>query len=97
MTFQLYADFMLVAKKYATNQTVEDGEDIVSNLKKIVGRMTSVHYNTLKYLMRHLRRISHNFAVNNMPPNNLGIIFGPTLLRRKYVDYFILKFESYIC
>ena len=86
MTFQLYSDFIIVAKKYASNQTVDDGEDIVSNLKKIVVRMPLVHYNTLKYLMRHLRRISHNCAVNNMPPSNLGIIFGPTLLRREYVS-----------
>lgn len=48
--------------------------------------MPPVHFNTLKYLMRHLRRISRNCAANNMPSSNLGIIFGPTLLRQKY-DY----------
>ncbi|KAI2799313.1 Rho GTPase-activating protein 29, partial [Blomia tropicalis] len=84
MTFQLYPEFIKVAKKYASNHTVEKGDDIVGSLKKVVGRMPPVHYNTLKYLMRHLRRISHNCAVNNMPPSNLGIIFGPTLLRQKY-------------
>lgn len=29
----------------------------------------------------HLRRVSENFEENKMSPGNLGIIFGPTLLR----------------
>lgn len=83
MTFQLYPEFIKVARKFSTNHTVEESEDIVSHLKKIVSKLPQIHYNTLKYLMRHLRQISHNCAVNNMPPSNLGIVFGPTLLKKK--------------
>lgn len=60
-----------------------EAEEIVAAFKRLVGRMAPAHYYTLRYLMRHLRRIARNSAVNNMPASNLGIIFGQTLLRRK--------------
>jgi hypothetical protein len=31
--------------------------------------------------MQHLQRVAHDADTNNMPPSNLGIVFGPTLLR----------------
>lgn len=31
--------------------------------------------------MQHLERVAHDSDINNMPPSNLGIVFGPTLLR----------------
>uniref|UniRef100_A0A8C8WWH6 Rho GTPase activating protein 45 n=1 Tax=Panthera leo TaxID=9689 RepID=A0A8C8WWH6_PANLE len=36
---------------------------------------------TLRYLLRHLRRIVEVEQDNKMTPGNLGIVFGPTLLR----------------
>ncbi|KAM9686398.1 rho GTPase-activating protein 45 isoform 3-T3 [Trichechus inunguis] len=36
---------------------------------------------TLQYLLRHLRRIVQVEQDNKMTPGNLGIVFGPTLLR----------------
>uniref|UniRef100_A0A8D0QLP4 Rho GTPase activating protein 45 n=1 Tax=Sus scrofa TaxID=9823 RepID=A0A8D0QLP4_PIG len=36
---------------------------------------------TLQYLVRHLRRIVEVEQDNKMTPGNLGIVFGPTLLR----------------
>ncbi|CDQ99471.1 unnamed protein product [Oncorhynchus mykiss] len=32
-------------------------------------------------MMRHLHRVSENYEENKMSPSNLGIVFGPTLLR----------------
>lgn len=60
-----------------------EAEEIIGAFKRLLGRMAPAHYYTLRYLMRHLRRIARNAAVNNMPASNLGIIFGQTLLRRK--------------
>ena len=37
---------------------------------------------------------SANVKKNCMPASNLGIVFGPTLLRRRYVFYF-MKYALY--
>lgn len=48
-------------------------------LKKLVEKLPINYYRTLMVLMRHLKKVSD--ADNNMSPSNLGIVFGPTLLR----------------
>uniref|UniRef100_A0A3B3D3Y7 Chimerin 1 n=1 Tax=Oryzias melastigma TaxID=30732 RepID=A0A3B3D3Y7_ORYME len=39
------------------------------------------HRETLKYLMAHLKRVTQNEKFNLMSAENLGIVFGPTLMR----------------
>ncbi|XP_063085271.1 rho GTPase-activating protein 45 isoform X3 [Cavia porcellus] len=41
---------------------------------------------TLQYLLRHLRRVVEVEQDNKMTPGNLGIVFGPTLLRPRPTD-----------
>lgn len=48
-------------------------------LKKLVEKLPKNYYHSLTVLMRHLKKVSD--ADNNMSPSNLGIVFGPTLLR----------------
>lgn len=43
--------------------------------------MPAHSYETLKHLMRHLCRVSHNCHLNLMEPKNLAIIFGPSVVR----------------
>lgn len=39
------------------------------------------YYCTVKVIIKHLKRVSNQDEINNMSPSNLGIVFGPTLLR----------------
>lgn len=39
------------------------------------------HYETLKYLLSHLKRIVEHSHTNKMEARNLAIVFGPTLVR----------------
>ncbi|KAM5157320.1 beta-chimaerin isoform 3-T3 [Mantella aurantiaca] len=39
------------------------------------------HYETLRYLMIHLKKVTQNEKDNLMGAENLGIVFGPTLMR----------------
>jgi hypothetical protein len=53
----------------------------MQELKELVCKLPRHHYLTLATLMQHLQRVARDVDVNNMPPSNLGIVFGPTLLR----------------
>jgi hypothetical protein len=35
----------------------------------------------MKYLMEHLVKVARNSSKNQMNPENLAIVFGPTLMR----------------
>lgn len=38
------------------------------------------HFETLKYLLMHLKKIVQHSGVNKMEARNLAIVFGPTLV-----------------
>jgi len=48
---------------------------------KLCKQLPPTHRTTLKYLFAHLQRIAAHGNENKMHFNNLGIVFGPTLLR----------------
>ncbi|EJD02801.1 RhoGAP-domain-containing protein [Fomitiporia mediterranea MF3/22] len=50
-------------------------------LRELVKQLPAEHYHTLSRLMSHLHRIQLNAEVNLMNARNLGVIFGPTLMR----------------
>lgn len=54
---------------------------LIKQLKQAVTKLPEVHLNTLAYLIKHLRRVADQQEENHMPASNLGIVFGPTLLR----------------
>ncbi|XP_054157573.1 rho GTPase-activating protein 45-like [Oppia nitens] len=85
MTYRLYPEFIHIAKSFPSSETHEtsdeEEQEIVAELKQAVSRLSKVYFNTLSYLMNHLKRVSELSHENNMPSSNLGIVFGPTLLR----------------
>ncbi|XP_066530396.1 GEM-interacting protein isoform X2 [Hoplias malabaricus] len=88
LTFDLYNDFINVGKdiqrlteKDHAAETPHIAESIVTNLKQILGRLPPCNYTTLQHMMAHLHRISERYEENKMSAGNLGIVFGPTLLR----------------
>ena len=54
---------------------------LIGRLIGVVEKLPPAHHLTLSFLIHHLRRIADNHHENNMPSSNLGIVFGPTLLR----------------
>jgi hypothetical protein len=72
--------FYRIAKENPSNSAAEMGM-ATQELKELVCKLPRHHYLTLATLMQHLQRVARDADVNNMPPSNLGIVFGPTLLR----------------
>ncbi|XP_034151126.1 GEM-interacting protein isoform X2 [Esox lucius] len=88
LTFDLYNDFIRVGKdiqrvseKESTGESPGVVEDIVHNLRDLLERLPPLHYYTLRHMMFHLHKVSENYEENKMSSGNLGIVFGPTLLR----------------
>ncbi|XP_041086832.1 rho GTPase-activating protein 45 isoform X4 [Polyodon spathula] len=53
----------------------------VHKLCKLLKQLPAPNIATLQYITRHLRKISEVEVDNKMSSSNLGIVFGPTLMR----------------
>ncbi|XP_069864496.1 rho GTPase-activating protein 45 isoform X2 [Dipodomys merriami] len=96
ISFRLYHELMGLAKESlkaeaeakAASRGRQDGSESEAATEAMVGRLRELLQDlpaknraTLQYLLRHLRRIVEVEEDNKMTPGNLGIVFGPTLLR----------------
>ncbi|CAN9505601.1 unnamed protein product [Ophioblennius macclurei] len=86
LTFELYAEFIAVGKciqlqgEQDSSVNTNETTDVVCSLQKLLQRLPSYCYCTLQHVISHLNKVSEN-KENKMCPSNLGIVFGPTLLR----------------
>ncbi|XP_059848149.1 GEM-interacting protein-like isoform X4 [Hypanus sabinus] len=92
--FSLYDDFMKFAKelqqvceelkecqtKEAPTAT-DKVQQLIQKSKDLLQNLPVSNYNTLEHLIGHLFRVAERSEENKMSSNNLGIIFGPTLIR----------------
>uniref|UniRef100_A0A3P9NRK0 Rho GTPase activating protein 9 n=1 Tax=Poecilia reticulata TaxID=8081 RepID=A0A3P9NRK0_POERE len=60
---------------------MSDHMDKVDRLKCLVLNMPPPNHNTLEFMCRHLRRVLERCDTNRMTTQNIGIVFGPTLMR----------------
>uniref|UniRef100_UPI0037E91C3B rho GTPase-activating protein 15 isoform X2 n=1 Tax=Semicossyphus pulcher TaxID=241346 RepID=UPI0037E91C3B len=60
---------------------MSDYLDKVHRLKCLVLSMPPPNHDTLKFMCRHLRRVLEHSDTNRMTTQNIGIVFGPTLMR----------------
>ncbi|XP_022109917.1 rho GTPase-activating protein 45-like isoform X2 [Acanthaster planci] len=83
LTFKHYSEFINVAKEFPRSvlESTEEEERLISKLKGIVTSLPEENFKTLGVLMHHLKRVSENEDYNQMSASNLGIVFGPTLLK----------------
>uniref|UniRef100_A0AAQ5Z3P9 Rho GTPase activating protein 45b n=1 Tax=Amphiprion ocellaris TaxID=80972 RepID=A0AAQ5Z3P9_AMPOC len=96
MPFRLYNTLMGFAKESLSStpsvvrgpELVDLGPDtdpevlvLVDNLKELLKDLPKANIATLRYIIRHLRRIAELEEDNKMSPSNLGIVFGPSLMR----------------
>ncbi|XP_077981086.1 rho GTPase-activating protein 45-like isoform X2 [Glandiceps talaboti] len=82
LTFNLYPEFVGIAKEHLNNCTEIDDERIVNLLKSTVSKLPEENFQTAALLMHHLKKVANHCERNKMPAANLGIVFGPTLLRQ---------------
>ncbi|XP_039369836.1 GEM-interacting protein isoform X2 [Mauremys reevesii] len=86
LLYELYDEFIALAKDL---QRPGEGKrdssgfsaDPIQSMKDLLSKLPGTNYNTLRHLIAHLYRVAQRYEENKMSPNNLGIIFGPTLIR----------------
>uniref|UniRef100_A0A673IE23 Rho GTPase-activating protein 29 n=1 Tax=Sinocyclocheilus rhinocerous TaxID=307959 RepID=A0A673IE23_9TELE len=59
---------------------------VLFKIKDLLRQLSSAHYKTLQFLIQHLHRVSERADENKMTASNLGIIFGPTLIKPRQAD-----------
>ncbi|KNZ49802.1 hypothetical protein VP01_476g1 [Puccinia sorghi] len=80
-TFELHEAFVTVASKFCPQRAMAQENIRLEALERVIHQLPAVHFETLKVLMNHLSRIEKQSEHNKMTSQNLGVIFGPTLLR----------------
>ncbi|XP_021176563.2 rho GTPase-activating protein 29 isoform X1 [Fundulus heteroclitus] len=80
------------AEEPPSSQTREKGapsvrmSKTISKIKDLLCQLPSANYRTLRHLIAHLNRVSKQADENKMTASNLGIIFGPTLVKPRQID-----------
>lgn len=74
LTYRLHKDFIKAAK-------YDDQKHRVRAIHALVHRLPEKNRNMLDILAKHLLRVSSHSEQNMMTVSNLGMIFGPTLMR----------------
>ncbi|KAH8107975.1 RhoGAP-domain-containing protein [Cristinia sonorae] len=73
-TFALHDKFIEAANVKEPDQKTEA-------MRALVSELPTEHYYTARALMLHLSRVRDHSEVNLMHARNLGVVFGPTLMR----------------
>ncbi|KAM9295989.1 rho GTPase-activating protein 23 [Gastrophryne carolinensis] len=60
---------------------LEDSSDRMKRLRKLIRELPAYYYDTLRFLVRHLKTVADHSEKNKMEPRNLALVFGPTLVR----------------
>ncbi|KAK3100253.1 hypothetical protein FSP39_016959 [Pinctada imbricata] len=74
MTFKLHKEFIAAAKQESKTLRVHD-------IHTLVHKLPEPNFEMLELLVEHLKKVSENNSQNLMTVANLGVCFGPTLLR----------------
>ncbi|KAJ7783041.1 signal transducer [Mycena metata] len=76
LTFDLHDHFMTAVQ-------IRDPSMKNQTLLDLVNKLPAEHYYTLRRLMVHLNHIHERCEKNLMTARNLGVVFGPTLMRSR--------------
>ncbi|XP_015181862.1 PREDICTED: uncharacterized protein LOC107069240 isoform X3 [Polistes dominula] len=82
--FRQLPDSLLTAELYPMfidADKIEDPQRRMATIRKLLRDLPEHHFETLKYLMFHLKRIVEHSEINKMEAKNIAIVFGPTLVR----------------
>ncbi|KAM9333416.1 rho GTPase-activating protein 29 isoform 2-T2 [Pholidichthys leucotaenia] len=59
---------------------------VLFKMKDLLRQQPPANYKTLQFLIEHLHRVTERSEENKMTASNLGIIFGPTLIKPRQAD-----------
>uniref|UniRef100_A0A8C5C925 Rho GTPase-activating protein 29 n=1 Tax=Gadus morhua TaxID=8049 RepID=A0A8C5C925_GADMO len=59
---------------------------VIFKIRDLLRQLPPAHYKTLRFLIAHLHRVTEQAEENKMTASNLGIIFGPTLVKPRQTD-----------
>uniref|UniRef100_A0AAR2KWB2 Rho GTPase-activating protein 29 n=1 Tax=Pygocentrus nattereri TaxID=42514 RepID=A0AAR2KWB2_PYGNA len=59
---------------------------IIFKIRDLLRQLPPAHYRTLHFLIAHLHRVTERAEDNKMTASNLGIIFGPTLIKPRQME-----------
>jgi len=76
LTFVLHDEFIFAS-------SIQDPVHRSAKYADLVKQLPTEHYYTLRILMLHLCRIQEHHLQNLMTARNLGVVFGPTLMRSR--------------
>ncbi|KAI0820004.1 RhoGAP-domain-containing protein [Trametes gibbosa] len=76
LTFELHDNFISAA-------TIREPTFKATTFADLVQELPREHYYTLRALMLHLHRVCERSEQNLMHARNLGVVFGPTLMRSR--------------
>lgn len=68
-----------------TSESIADAR-VAEDFRALLRRLPSAHFCTLRYLVLHLFHVQARADQNRMTARNLGVVFGPTLLRAPDLD-----------
>ncbi|KAL8164039.1 UNVERIFIED_CONTAM: hypothetical protein K2H54_044084 [Gekko kuhli] len=74
--YSLFDEFIAAAK-------LSDPKEKVSKMTGLVQSLPQANRDTLRYLLEHLRKVMDHSDINRMTTQNIGIVFGPTLMRHE--------------
>ncbi|PVU99908.1 hypothetical protein BB559_000291 [Furculomyces boomerangus] len=76
LTFKYYSNWVKLFSNSSESESTK-----ISMCRELGKCLPSSHINTLKYLLRHLKKVSENSNKNLMSVANLAVVFAPNLLR----------------
>ncbi|XP_039273762.1 rho GTPase-activating protein 26-like isoform X2 [Styela clava] len=76
MTFNLHEEFIAAAKH-------EDPDERLNRVISLVAKLSSDSQHILEMLIRHLQKVAARWEESKMTVQNIGVCFGPTLMRPK--------------
>ncbi|KAM9350203.1 rho GTPase-activating protein 29-like [Symphorus nematophorus] len=59
---------------------------VLFKIRDFLRQLPTANYRTLRFLIAHLNRVTEQAEENKMTASNLGIIFGPTLVKPRQTD-----------
>ncbi|KAF1383607.1 hypothetical protein PFLUV_G00133620 [Perca fluviatilis] len=59
---------------------------VIFKIRDLLHQLPTTNYRTLRFLIAHLNRVTEQAEENKMTASNLGIIFGPTLVKPRQTD-----------
>uniref|UniRef100_UPI0037E81826 rho GTPase-activating protein 29-like isoform X1 n=2 Tax=Semicossyphus pulcher TaxID=241346 RepID=UPI0037E81826 len=85
----------VIVEESDKTQSVQTGEKrgpsvqlnrVIFKIRDLLRQLPTTNYKTLRFLIAHLNRVSEQAEENKMTASNLGIIFGPTLVKPRQTD-----------